>query len=524
VKLLDAAKDWLWGKNPELTLEAPRPRADNWQNPLMGYGTSRDKLTAGFHGGVCRLSDWELSSLYYSDDIAAKLVEKRPEEAFRRGYKLCSKTDEEGAQELQKKGKALGLDAKMQEAFTWARAWGGALLILGVDGGDPATPLEDEKARDIKFLNVVDRRFVAVRTWYSDPLKPNFGEAETYSIGSINQQIAVIHESRVIRFDGPPVDPLKRRELGGWTYSVLQRPYDVMRVFATAFQAAGVLTSDASQAVFTIKGLFEMIASKEKERLQTRMALVDMTRSAGRALLLDADGEKFERVKTDFSGYPEMLDRLSARLAASVDMPVTILMGTSPGGQNATGESDFRHWYDSIASQQGKELTPKLLRVYSILARGMADGLEVEWLPLYEPTDQERAQTSFTQAQADGIYIDKGVVIPEQVAIARFGSGNGRISIDEEQLVKSIGLEKKFSGLLEKARGSLGEKELAALSIAQGVSPIIVSSLIQATGSEPGPAVTPAPGAGAPPVKKEGPPDGQPDAKPGIPPGGSTKP
>lgn len=499
-------------------IKAKLSRADNWQNPLMGYGTSRDKLTAGYHAGICRLSDWELSSLYYSDDIAAKLVEKRPEEAFRRGYKLCNKNDEEAANALLKQGRALGVDAKMQEAFTWARAYGGSLLILGVEGGDPSTPLDETKARDIHYLNVVDRRFCSVRTWYSDPLKPNFGEPETYSIGSVTTQIAVIHESRVIRFDGPPVDSLKRRELNGWTYSVLQRPYDVMRAFATAFQAAGILTADASQAVFTIKGLFDMIASGEKTRLQTRMQLVDMTRSSGRALLLDSDGEKFERVKTDFTGYPEMLDRMCSRLASSVDMPLTILMGTSPGGQNATGESDFRHWYDSIASQQLKELTPKLLRFYRILSRAKMPELEVEWHALYEPTDQERANASFTQAQADGIYIDKGVVIPEQVAIARFGSGNGRIAIDEEQLLRSIGLEKKFSGLLEKARGSLGEKELAALSIAQGVSPIIVSSLIQAAGT---PAADPA---GTPPVKKEGPPDGQPNAKPGFPPGGSTKP
>ncbi len=405
----------------------------------------------------------------------------------------------------------------MQEAFTWGRAFGGALLIIGAEQGDPATPLDETKVREVRFLNVVDRRFVGVKRWYTDAMRPNYGQAEVYTIANASGGSVDIHESRVIRFDGPPVDTQKRIELGGWSYSVLQRPYDVMRTFATAFQAAGLLTSDASQAVFTMKGLFEMIASGEKEKLQTRMQLVDMTRSSGRALLLDSDGERFERVKTDFAGYPEMLDRLCMRLASSVDMPVTILMGTSPGGQNATGESDFRHWYDSIASQQGKELTPKLLRVYQILSQGKLPDLTVEWHALYEPTEQERAQASFTQAQADALYIDKGVVVPEQVAIARFGSGNGRIAVDEAKLLRSINVEEEFSAVLEKARNTLGEKELAALSIAQGVSPIIVSSLIQASG-----AAEKAQQAVGPAAQKD--PNGKPDAEPGQAPIDSTKP
>jgi phage-related protein (TIGR01555 family) len=266
-------REWLWGKNPE-------PKFDGWQNETMGYGTSRDKLTYGSHVQSLRLGDGEISTLYYSDDVAAKLVEKRPEECFRRGYELCNPDDETAAEAVFERGRALGVDAKMQEAFTWGRLYGGALLIIGAEGGDPATPLDESKAFDVRFLNVVDRRFAQVRTWYLDPLSPNYGQPETYSIAAANAQIAVIHESRVIRFDGPPVDALKRRELGGWSYSVLQRPYEVMRTFATAFQAAGILTADASQAVFKMKGLFEMIASGEKEKLQTRMQLVDMSRSS----------------------------------------------------------------------------------------------------------------------------------------------------------------------------------------------------------------------------------------------------
>jgi phage-related protein (TIGR01555 family) len=407
VKVLDSVKTWLWGKNPEV-------RFDGWENSVTGYGTWRDKLTYGHHAFSAQISDSELSTLFYSDDVAAKLIEKRPEEAFRRGYKLIVKNSDV----LEAKAKALGLDAKIQEAIKWGRLWGGCLLIIGAEQGSPTAPLDETKVRDVRFLNVVDRRFAYVERSYTDPLAPKYGEPEIYRINGINGTVSYVHESRVIRFDGVATDPMKRLELGGWSYSVLQRPYDVMRTFATAFQAAGILTADASQAVFKMKGLFEMIASGEKERLQTRMQLVDMQRSSARAVLLDSDGEDFQRIKTDFTGYPEMLDRMMMRLASSIDMPVTILMGRSPAGQNATGDSDFQHWYDSIKSQQTKELTPKLLRIYSILAQGKLGDAEIEWCDLNEPTDAERADTELKQAERDAIYIDKGVVIPEQVAVA----------------------------------------------------------------------------------------------------------
>src|SRR5581483_6190160 len=388
--MLDRLRSLL-GSRPKYVAEPdPCPdmsRGGGWQNAMMGYGTSRDKITYGSYRAFVEIDWQQLSDLFYSDDVAAKLVEKRPEEAFRRGYKLRNPENEDAALAAVEQAKQLDADAKMQEALTWGRLYGGSLLVMGVEGGAPDQPLDDTQARGVRFLNVVDRRYASVKAWYTDPLSPNYGQPMIYTIGGTTVPGTItssvdIHESRCIGFDGIPVDIETRRILGGWTYSVLQRPYEVMRTFATAFQAAGILTADASQAVFKMKGLFEMIASGEKERLQTRMQMVDMSRSSARAVLLDADGEDFQRIATSFTGLPEMLDRMMMRLASSIDMPVTILMGRSPAGQNATGDSDFQHWYDSIASQQKKELSPKLLRLYRILSRGALKNAAIEWAPL----------------------------------------------------------------------------------------------------------------------------------------------
>lgn len=416
-------------------------KLDGWENCFTGYGTHRDKVKyTNFQPGAPL--DWRtLSALYYSDDICAKLVEKRPEEAFRRGYELTGKD----AEKLQNKAEALCVDGKVQESWKWGRTYGSVLLVPGlITKGKPTDALDVNLVRDVKFLNVVDSRYFRVALYYTDPLAANYGEPMVYRITSLEGGTYDIHESRVIRFDGTEVDPVKRRELGGNSYSVLQRPYDVIQQFATAFAGAAVLTADASQAVFKMKGLFEMIASGEKDRLQTRMALVDMSRSAARAVLLDSDGEEFERIATQFAGLPDMLDRFMIRLAASVDMPVTILMGRSPAGENATGDSDFQHWYDSISSQQTKYLEPKLRRLYQMLAGSDKVDIAFAWRSLNEPTDIQKADTRLKNSQADKNWSDMGAVYPQEIAIARWGKPDNEdgFVIDVAQREKSLEAEK----------------------------------------------------------------------------------
>lgn len=450
----------------------PSRREDMLVNPFLGYGTSRDKVAAGSFFASIPLSYAELHALYYGTDVAAMIVDARPTEMFRRGYKVVLSTDEKRAAKLQKKGEALGLDAKLKEAIVAGRLWGGALLVLGaIDGvSDLTKPLDESRVREVRYLNVVDRRFAHVDSWQTDPMKPKYGEPETWTISGQDAPSVTVHCSRVIRFVGVEPDQVTRRQFGGWGYSVLQRPYETVKQFETAFASAGVLLSDASQAVWKIKDLAELIAT-DREALNARMALTDMSRSAGRGIMVDAEHEDFNRVATSFSGLDGMLDRFMMRLAAASKMPVTLLMGRSPAGQNATGDSDFRAWYDSVGSDQESDLKPALLRVYRLL--DVADGgkatvdplerkdaeegddeddpeddeteLDIEFTALWEPTEAEQATTAKTQADSDKIYVDMGALHPEEVALARFGSGNGKIDIDEAALKKSLKAERKLA-------------------------------------------------------------------------------
>lgn len=419
----------------------------------MGFGTSRDKTAFGHFFATRLVSDSELSSLYYGDPIAATAVDLLPQDAFRRGYCLESDTNQAAADRLQDVVKAMHVNQIVQEAATWGRLFGGALLILGVNDGQAQDQPMREGVKGLTFLNVVDKRTVNVMRYYEDPLAPNYGKPMLYMVTSEAGGVAMIHESRVIRFEGIPVDYRERRKLNGWSYSVLQRAYDRLRAFATAFNAVGALVSDANQAVFKVEGLIDMISVPGgSSDMQNRMQLVDMMRSSLRSVVLDAEHEDFTRVATSFAGLPELLDRLMMLLSSSTGVPVSKLMGRSAAGMNATGEGDQDNWYDTVAAYQVNELDEVLMRIYSLID-DVPEDLEIEWRKLSEPTEKEQADTCLVEAQVKKteaetyqIYVTIGALLPEQVALAEFSDAtDGEIEVDVSALTASLSNEIELS-------------------------------------------------------------------------------
>jgi uncharacterized protein len=491
----------------ELLTQGSRPRLDNnwnglvtngpwdlhsgggWMNFATGLGTfGRDKVMQGSFIDSLRITDPELAAMYHGNDLAARIVEKRPTEMFRRGYDVViPDPDSDGqtenaelADKITKYGAKIRVNEIIRDGMIWGRLFGGCIGIIGADDGqDVSLPLNEDNIKSVRYLNLVDRRFLFAHTYYGDPFNPNFGEVETYQVTNAfgDQQQSMVHESRILRFDGAPVDILKRRMLAGWTLSVLQRPYDVLRAFDSSFQAAANLLVDASQGVFKIKNLISMISSGEWPTLQRRMGMVDMMRSSGRAIMVDADEEDFERKQTSFAGIPDTLDRFMQRLASAAEMPVTILFGREPAGLSATGEADFQHWYDTIANEQKNVLEPKLKRIYELICLAAdgpcggvmpKDGIEIYFHPLRQPSDAEQATLEKTIGDRDVAYVTAGILLPEEVAMSRFKGGDFSLSTEIDIDARKESMKHELDFMQQNAQN---KSEMAELSPGEPANP-----------------------------------------------------
>lgn len=421
-------------------------KADNWQSVFTGLGTSRDKaVDSHFHRDPLLTVD-TLEALYHDDDIAARIVETIVLEAMRQGYELNVRGDDEEQSAADAPDVAADMrDAlddlvawdRIEETWIWGRLYGGSALLLGIDDGqEMKEPLNEDGIKTFTHMTAIDRRGITPLRYYSDPMHPKFGRPSSYIlhpsglvISSTALQGEEVHESRFILFGGVRASRRRRQQNDSWDFPVLQRSHTVLRQFHTSWQAIAHLVLDASQGVMKIKGLLSMIAGDQKEELQARMELTELGRSVARAMMMDAETESFERVATSFAGLPDVIDRMVHRLAGAARMPATILMGMSPGGLNATGESDMRWWYDSIRSDQGKVLEPALERVIELKfksADGPTGGDEPEkwdtsFPPLWQQTREEESEIRLKTAQRDDIEIAAGIVTQEEVAVSRHG-------------------------------------------------------------------------------------------------------
>lgn len=441
-----ASKFWdfasrILGKKPDK--QNIKRRRDSFVNLLTGLGDpNRDKRASTYYQADVLLDVTTLENLYHGNDLAARICNLYPDEAFRKGYTLHAGSDSsadyaEQISGLIKMAGDLGVDPKNHDAHVWANVFGAGILFVGADDGqEPNQPLDETKIQSIRFLTPIERKDLTPANWYSDPLSAKYGKPATYRInsgtmsglGSTDFYNAEIHETRLIIYPGTLTSKNLLQRNQGWPLSLLQRCSQILSDFNTSWEFMSILMQDVSQGVFKLEGLLEMIAEGEEQRLQQRMILTDMARSVGNSIMLDAEREDFRRETVNLGGVPDLLREFQKRVAAAVPAPATILFGVTPSGLGATAEVDMRWFYDQTDSQRQNIIKPRLNRIYQLmmLAKdGPTGGVEIpnwyiEFEPLWQMSKKEEAELRKTQSDTDVAYINSGVLLPEEVTLSRF--------------------------------------------------------------------------------------------------------
>lgn len=414
-------------------------RQDGWQSTLTGLGTWRDKLESVLHKPDPRLTPQQCAALYSHDDMAARIVDQLPLDATRPGLTVAVQTDkpEDGIKQGGEMVKALHSTGAMKSAFqAWkfGRLMGGAAAWVIVDDGKmQLEPLDLDSSYTVRGFHVLELWELRVVKRYDNILDPRFDQPELFAMMTRSGKTiegGLIHESRLIRFEGIDESDLVLQErLYGWGgCSVLQRPHRAVRNFQSFWSNITHLTQDSGQGVFKIKGLVEALSTGNMALVNKRLLSTDSERSNVRALAVDADMEDFQRNSIQLTGLDGLADRFAVRLAAAARMPVTVLMGQSPAGLNATGESDLRLWYDQVDQVRQSEYLPQIKRLIDILwhaKNGPTGGkapaaYSCELGALRQMSEAEKATLRKTVADTDAVYIQNGVLIPEEVALSRF--------------------------------------------------------------------------------------------------------
>lgn len=408
-----------------------RTTLDGWQNIYTRQGVQGvDKqLGTRFVKSVV-LDEISLEELYRGDGWIRRIIDLPAGDMTREWFEVNGDTDGDIVRFLE----TIKARQNTMKALKLASTFGGSVVLIGIDdGSNLEDPVRENTIKKVEFLRVYDRFRV---TWttnnlYSDPEHPKFGTPELYDISPITQGTVEpfkVHETRLLIFDGVDVPDRTRDQNQGWGDSVIQAIFQDVSNLTGSYFATRNIVDDFIQTIIKIDNLQELIADGQDAVVKKRLEILDLGRHLIHTMMLDTR-EDYAKHASSVSGLSDLLVEFQKALSAVVGMPMTLLMGQSPGGLNATGESDIRQWYDKIASRQENELKPeleKLIRYIMLSREGPTKGREIEdWSiefnPLWQPTQKEIVDTRKVQSEIDSSYINQGVLMPEEVRESRFG-------------------------------------------------------------------------------------------------------
>lgn len=410
--------------------EKPRIRvaawssADSFQNFQARIGLGTQNLQSGATYGfnpVTRnrqLLEW----MYGGSWIVGKAVDAVAEDMTRAGVEIKSPgASPDDIERLQTALNDLAVWQGINETVKWSRLYGGAIGVLLIDGQKLNTPLRIRTVGKDQFrgIAVLDRWMVNPSlTDLVTQYGPELGQPVFYDVVADGGPLprGRIHHSRVIRLDGIPQPYWRKMAENGWGLSVVEPLYDRLVAFDSTTNGAAQLVHKAHLRTLKVKSLREIISmgGKAFEGLAKQVENIRLFQTNEGLTLVD-DTDTFETHAYSFTGLDDLMLQFSQQLSGALDIPLVRLMGQSPAGLNATGESDIRNYYDGIKARQEARLRRpmnRLLRVLhqSELGRPVDEGFNFAFVPLWQLSETEKAQIAAqTTTAVTGAY-DSGVI------------------------------------------------------------------------------------------------------------------
>lgn len=318
--------------------------------------------------------------------------------------------------------KRLGLQRLFHEAVDLVGYEGGAFLFIdtGAVGEELERPLnvspysaELRPGGLLRFV-VIDPVNVFPGDYNSlSPLEPDYFRPRWWWV--LGQRV---HASRLIRLVANECPVLLRPAYNFLGIPQAQILWDYVLHFQECRAAEVRLLTKFSLTVFKTKMEDILYAAGGTAQLDTRIRYMIQSMTNDGVLAVDKETEEVVKLETPLSGVTDIVRQSLEILAALNRTPAVKLLGISPSGFNATGESDIRNYYDHITSQQEKVLRDgikKALDCIQLHLRGTIDpSVTFDFAPLGGEDRAALATLQKTKADTIAVYMDRDIISQEE--------------------------------------------------------------------------------------------------------------
>ena len=420
---------------------------DGLKNLVANLGTSRDKSFATEYTQPGLTLEQTLYA-YRSSWLAKKIVNIPAMDSVRQWRDWQAESD--AITLIEAEEKRLQLRQKLRKALKAARIYGGGAIYIGTDDADLMEPLAVDRIGQggVRYLTNMSPMTLSAGEPETDTASEFYNQPRYWRTTWRDGASTDIHPSRLVILIGedlPPDDPM---EISGWGDSVLAAVIDSVKASDATMANVASLVFESKIDVIRIPEMMARLSEPGYvDALQTRFNLAMTGKGINGSLILDKD-EEYDQKQTSFSSLPDVMDRFFQAVAGAADIPMTRLLGMSPGGLNASGESDTRNYYDAIKSKQELEIGPAMHRLDEALIRSALGvrppDVHYIWSSLWQITETERAALGKTTAETVTSLYNTGLFLPEvlgkvaantlvedgvfpglEAAIAEFGTPEG---------------------------------------------------------------------------------------------------
>jgi phage-related protein (TIGR01555 family) len=445
--------------------------ADAYQNFVQSVGLGTDNSMSGSTYGFAPITRIRtlLEWIYRGSWLGGVAVDIVADDMTREGIELVSTIPPEDVEKLQQTMTRLGVWGGINDTIKWSRLYGGCIGVLLIDGQDVSTPLNIDRVGKGAFKGILP-----LDRWMVEPnlndlvtdLGPELGLPKYYRVVADAPALRMknIHYSRCMRLIGIKLPYWQAVMENLWGLSVFERLYDRMVCFDSATLGMAQLASKAFIRTYKLKGFRKLLAEggNGKNAVMAWVQLMRQLQGNEGITLIDGDDEFQATQGTSFVGIGEVILQLAQQIGGGLQTPLTRLLGQSPAGLNATGESDLRTYYDGTKQKQEMELREPLTKILRVTAKSegvaLPDNFYFTFMPLWQLSEDQKSQIFARDSAAIADLLSEGI-ISMQVALKEL-----------RQLSRSTG---RMSNIADEDIDAADDKPAPGMEMPPGIEPKI---------------------------------------------------
>ena len=388
-------------------------------NPTTGHGITGIDATVNTRIRRNLNLDREiLETSYAESDLVRKIVSIYIDDALIKGINLLLEEDERVL--VEERMEELDVLTALRESDIASKVYGDGYLVID-DGMSPLFDFDIETYQAGSLTQLVQYNGYdlipdpdSVGNVFGSGL---VGEPTIYMLrdGDRSNNYLPIPYSRVIRFSHvlPPKRGWNDSETSGirmkkrnyCSLGLLQALLHYITAELEGVSGSRRLIEQSSMLALAVDEFSNNEYGSVDQQLAQYTSLVRMLSLHG--LLIHEKGSDPQRIKVDFGGLNEMLQRNIDRIAVALDSPISRFSGTEATGLNASGEASTKRWSAKIAQFQRERLDPVLSIIFQIIAKDLSlEAINWSWKPWLPTTAKE-------EAEEQGLRIDNAIKLQE---------------------------------------------------------------------------------------------------------------